>query len=166
MKRIISFTILTFVIMAGVGNTLLAQSPNFSIFDSFDRSPQAGEGAVIVHQPEALKHLIGTRIDSDNIDILNGKTFLITQGYRVQVYSGNNQRTSRDEAQAIQESIKELHTDISTYLTYNAPFWKLHVGNYRSFEEASYMLRNLREAFPRIRNEIYIIEDDILLPLD
>lgn len=121
---------------------------------------------VVIHQPDALKRLVGTRIDSENIDVLNGKTYLVTKGYRIQVYSGNNHRTSKDEAFSLQSKIKELYAGIDTYVTYNAPFWKLHIGNYRSFEEASFMLRELRGAFPQKKNEIYIIEDDIRLPLD
>jgi hypothetical protein len=149
------------------GNRLLcAQSPQFSIFDSFEKPANPGEGTVIVHQSESLRQLVGTRIDSENIDVVNGKTYLITQGYRVQVYSGNNSRTSRGEATEKQVKIKELYPDIETYVTYKAPFWILHVGDYRSFEEASHMHRNLRAAFPQDKNEIKIIEDDIRLLLN
>lgn len=154
------------MLIIGGYNTMSAQSPQFSIFDSFEKSPKAGEGTVVIHQSDALKLLVGTRIDSENIDVLNGKTYLVTRGYRVQVYSGNNHRTSKDEAFSLQENIKKLYPGIDTYVTYNAPFWKLHVGNYRSFEEASFMLRELRGTFPQIKNEIYIIEDDIRLLLD
>ncbi|MDR1814050.1 MAG: SPOR domain-containing protein [Tannerella sp.] len=162
MKRLI----INILLFAGGLGYVSAQSPLFSIFDSFDKTPKSGEGKVVVHQSNALKKLVGTRIDSENIDVVNGKTFLVTQGYRVQVYSGNNQRTSRAEAFKLQTKIKELYQDIATYVTFNAPFWKLHVGNYRSFEEASLMLRDLRSTFPQIKNEIFIIEDDIRLPLD
>lgn len=144
----------------------LQLTPQFSIFDSFEKRAKPGEGVVVVHQSEAIKRMVGTRIDSENIDIINGKTYLITKGYRVQVYSGNNQRVSKEEALSLQGQIKERYPDIETYVTYHAPFWKLHVGNYRSFEEASVLLRELREVFPRKKNEIYIIEDDIRLPLD
>lgn len=164
MRRII-FTFLTLMLVFGGYNTIFAQSPQFSIFDSFEKNPRANEGTVVIHQSDAIKQLVGTRIDSENIDVVNGKTYLITRGYRVQVYSGNNQRTSKDEAFALQKNIKEMYSD-ETYVTYNAPFWKLHVGNYRSFEEASFMLRELRTAFPQKKNEIYIIEDDIRLLLD
>ena len=166
MKRIITLIILSLVMISGVYNSAYAQSPHFSVFDSFDAPPKAGEGRVVIHQSEELKQLVGTRIDSENVDIINGKTYLITMGYRIQVYSGNNQRTSKDEAHTLQTKIKELHTDITTYVIYNAPFWKLHVGDYRSFEEASLMLRELRNAFPQKKNEIYILEDNIRLPLD
>jgi Sporulation related domain. len=166
MKRSIIITLFSFFMISGMYNTVFAQSPQFSIFDSFNTSPKQGEGRVVIHQSEEIKQLVGTRIDSENIDVINGKTFLITMGYRIQVYSGNNQRTSKDEAHTLQTKIKEQYTDIPTYVIYNAPFWKLHVGDFRSFEEASLMLRELRNVYPQKKNEIYILEDNIRLPLD
>jgi hypothetical protein len=160
-----SFLLLSVAMLCGHA-VLHAQSPYFSIFDSLERPSNAAKGVVIIHQSESVKQLVGTRIDSENIDIINGKTFLITKGYRIQVYSGNNQRVSKDEAMEKQKKIKELYPDIRTYVIYNAPFWKLHVGDCRSYEEAANILRSLREVFPQHRNEIYIIEDDIRLPLD
>lgn len=153
------------MIIAGNGS-LYAQFPQFSIFDSFERPVNPGEGTVIIHQSESLRQLVGTRIDSENIDVINGKTYLITQGYRIQVYSGNNPRTSRGEAVEKQAKIKELYPDVEAYITYRAPFWILHVGDYRSYEEALYMHRNLRAVFPQNKNEIKIIEDDIRLLLN
>jgi hypothetical protein len=164
--RIISILLLSAAILLGHRATVCAQSPYFSIFDSFEKTSTRGVGIVVIHQPETIRQLVGTRIDSENIDVENGKTYLITEGYRVQVYSGNNQRTSKDEATNKQHKINELFSDVRTYLVYNAPFWKLYVGDYRSFEEASHMLRNLREIFPQNKNEIYIIEDKIRLLLD
>lgn len=145
---------------------LHAQSPYFSIFDSFERPPKPGEGTVIIHQSEMLKRLVGTHVDSENVDIVNGKTYLVTRGFRIQVYSGNNQRTSKGEAMERQSKIKELYPDVETYVIYNAPFWILQVGNYRSVEEASHLHRSLRETFLQVKNEIKIVEDDIRLPLN
>lgn len=161
--RFLSILLMSAFIVSG--HLLYAQSPYFSIFDSFER-PKPGAGVVIIHQSEALKQLVGTRIDCENIDVENGRTYLITEGYRIQVYSGNDQRTSKGEATDKQRKIKELYPDVETYVTYYAPFWKLHVGDYRSYEEASHILRSLRETFPQTKNEIYIIEDEIRLLLD
>ena len=166
MKRSIIFSVFTLIMTVGGYGTMQAQSPHFSIFDSFEASPKTGEGVVLIHQSDAIKRLVGTRIDSENVDVVGGKTYLVTQGYRVQVYSGNNQRVSKDEASSLQAKIKELYPHIEADVRYNAPFWKLHVGNFRSFEEASLMHRELRGVFPQKKNEIYIIEDNIRLPLD
>ena len=168
MKHSIILTVFALIAAVNGSDTIHAQTPQFSIFDSFEASHSTGEGGkVVIHQSDAIKQLVGTRIDSENIDVLNGKTYLITEGYRIQVYSGNNQRTSKDEAYTLQSNIKELYPDIDTYVKYNAPFWRLHIGNFRSFEEASLILRELRGIFPQKKNEIYIIiENKIRLSLD
>ncbi|MDR2385815.1 MAG: SPOR domain-containing protein [Tannerella sp.] len=168
MKRF-SFHKLLLIILTGLygyGTSYAQQSPYFSIFDLFEKTPEKGEGAVIIHQSESIKMLVGTRIDSDNVDVVNGKTYLKTIGYRVQIYSGNEQRKSKEHAEKLQDQLRKMYPDIQTYVTYYAPFWKLHAGNYRSFEEASQMLRILRQDFPQIKNEIYIVEDEIRLQLD
>lgn len=143
-----------------------AQAPQYSIFEALERQPKAGEGGVIIHQSDAIKRLVGTRIDSDNIDVVSGKSYLKTMGYRIQVYSGNNQRVSKEETQNLKTKIEELYPGIETYPIFVAPFWKLHVGNYLTYEEASIMLRELRKSFPQRKNEIFILEDEIRLPMD
>ena len=155
------------VMAVGNDNISYAQSPDFSIFDSFEKPPKNNEGRVVIHQSESVKRLVGSRISGDSIEILNGKTYINTEGYRIQVYSGNNQRVSRDEAQAVQNNFKELYPDFETpEIKYTAPFWRVYLGNFRSYEEAYVMLRDLRLKFPKIRNELYIVEDDIRLQLD
>ena len=162
MKRIIIFVVLSSLSsIAGY-----AQSPHYSIFESLERQPKPDEGEVVIHQSDAIKRLVGTRIDSDNIDVLNGKSFIITKGYRIQVYNGNNQRTSMEEASSLQVKLKELYPGIDTYRIFEAPFWKLHIGNFLTFEEASITLRELHKTFPQRKKEIYIIEDNIRLSLD
>jgi hypothetical protein len=168
MKRhcLLKFLLTALICSSGYGVSNAQASPYFSIFDLFEKKPEKGEGSVIIHQPESIKLLVGTRIDSDNVDVLNGKTYLITRGYRVQVYSGNDQRKSKEHALALQDQLKKMYPGIQVYVTLYAPFWKVHVGNYRSFEEASQMLRTLRKDYPQIKNEIYIVEDNIRLQLD
>ena len=160
MKQSIIFTILTFLSAIAMN----AQSPQFSIFDSFEQRPKTGEGTVVVHQSEPVKQMVGTRIDNDNIIVTDGKTYLKTRGYRIQAYSGN-QRTSRADADELATRIKEFFPKLDTYTKYSAPFWRLHVGNYLTYEEAFIMNLELQKTFPQRKNEIFILEDDIQLPL-
>ena len=161
-------SILTIIILisAGWAFSLNAQSPIFSIFDAFEEDPKPGEGKVVVHMSEGIKQLIGTRLDSENIDVTNGKTSIKTMGYRIQVYLGNHQQKSREEAITLQKQILEQLPELSTYLKWDAPIWRLHVGDFRFYEEAWAMVRELRALYPKKKNEIYILEDEILLPLD
>jgi len=159
--------IIFFLILAACGCVVIsAQSPQYSIFESLERQPKKGEGGVVIHQSEGVKRLVGTRVDSNNIDITNGKTFIKTMGYRIHVYSGNNQRTSKEETQNLQSKIRDLYPRIETYIIYEAPIWRLYLGDFLMFEEAFTMQRELRKTFAQRKNEIYIIEDEIRLLLD
>ena len=173
MSRACIFTFILLWAMSGFC-VLSAQSPQYSIFDALERQSNSKEGVVVIHQSDAVKRLVGTRIDSENIDTVNGKTYIKTKGYRIQVYSGNiqsaasgnNQPVSQTEAENLRTQIKEQFQDIEGYIIYEAPFWKLHVGDYLTYEEASIMLRELRKTFPQRKNEINIFESNINLLLD
>lgn len=136
-----------------------------SIFEALGKSG-AGEGSVVVHQSEAIQNLIGKRMRGANVEATDSLVYLKMQGYRTQVFSGNSQRASKDEAFLKEEEIKELFPTLPTYVTYTAPFWKLRVGDFRSHEEAYQMMRILREAFPAYAKEMYIVREEIKIPLN
>lgn len=90
--------------------------------------------------------------------------FLEVSGFRAQVFSGNL-RNSKEEAFKKEKEIKELFPELATYVTYVAPFWRLRIGDYRSREEAYYTMRMLMNAFPSYAKEMYIVKEDIKIPL-
>lgn len=166
MKRIF-YIILLFAL--SVSGTLSAQTDaqkdsTLSIFDELSKSGK-GKGTVVIKQSPAIKAMVGRRLNSENIEKDEDQAFLKLQGYRTQVFSGNNQRKSKDEAIRKEEMIKELFPDIPTYRKYDAPFWKLRVGDFRSREEAYQMQRLLMDAFPEFAKEMYIVKDEIKIPL-
>jgi hypothetical protein len=131
------------------------------------QTPKPGKGSVLIDQTDAIRHLIGARRQGMDIGTTaDGKSYLKYQGYRVQVFSGNNQRTSKDEAFRREKEMKELIPGIPTYVTYNAPFWRLRIGDYDSHEEAFHIQRQLMQAFPKYGKEMYIVREEVRLPLD
>ncbi|MDR1918764.1 MAG: SPOR domain-containing protein [Tannerellaceae bacterium] len=131
------------------------------------QTAKPGKGRVIVDQPIVIRNMIGARRQGADIETAaDGRSFLKYQGYRVQVFSGNDQRTSKDEAFKREKEMKDLIPGIPTYVTYNAPFWRLRIGDYGSHEEAFYIQRQLMQAFPRYGKEMYIIREEVRLPLD
>ena len=120
-------------------------------------------GRVTVHQPAALN----LRLSAENGDTTNvaardhargGKNIV---GYRIQVFSDRNQRTAKGEALSKERSIKESFPEMGTYITYDAPSWRLRVGDFRTRDEAAARLAELREAFPGFAGEIIIVVDVI-----
>ncbi|MDR2969521.1 MAG: SPOR domain-containing protein [Tannerellaceae bacterium] len=135
-----------------------------TIFDSL-QEPGAGKGNVVVRQSDAIRQLVGARKHGANVEETDGDTFLVLEGFRAQVFSGNNQRLSKDEAFDKEKQIKEQFPELTTYVTYTAPFWRLRVGDYRTHEEAYHVLRQLSEAFPAFAKEMYIVKEKIRMPL-
>lgn len=153
-----------------LGGTLRAQEAvpaeeRSTIFDALRRT-EPGKGQVLIHQSEAVRDLVGERMRGANVETTDSLTFLKVPGYRTQVFSGNNQRVSKEEAFRKEKEIKELFPDVPTYVTYDAPFWKLRVGDFRSHEEAYHMMRQLMEAFPGYGKEMYIVREEIKIPLN
>ena len=157
MKRIPCILLLFAFMMAGT-SSLFAQT-------ALQRSG-LGKGEVVINQSAAIREMVGERMRGANVETTDSLTFLKVQGYRTQVFSGNNQRVSKDEAFRKEKEIKELFPEIPTYVTYNAPFWKLRVGDFRSHEEAYHMMRLLMGAFPKYGKEMYIVREEIKIPLN
>lgn len=135
-----------------------------TIFDSLEERG-LGKGDVTIHQSEAIRNLVGARQHGANVEKTDGETFLKLQGFRVQVFIGNSQRTAKDEAMKKKEEIQELFSELTTYVTYTAPFWKLRVGDYRSYDEADQILRQLKSSFPSYAKEMTIVREEIRIPL-
>ena len=66
-------------------------------------------------------------------------------GYRVQVYAGGNSRKSRIKAERIGREIKALFPDTPIYVHFYPPRWLCRMGNYRTVEEASEVLRTVKK---------------------
>lgn len=155
-----------FSFFAGIGFFLTAQTVQrpATIFDELE-SPAAGAGTVRIYQEPAIQQMVGRYLSSNDIERNNNLTYLKMQGFRAQVFSGNNQRKSKEEAIRKEKMIKELYPDLPTYVTYTAPFWKLRVGDFRSREEAYSLIRDLKETFPSFAKEMYIVKDEVKIPL-
>lgn len=136
-----------------------------TIFDKLSKE-ETGKGSVSVHQSEEIRSMVGAHKFGENVEQSGEETYLKIQGYRTQVFSGNNQRKSKDEAFRKEKEIKETFPDVQTYVTYNAPFWKLRVGDFRSHEEAYQLMRQLMSAFPTYAKEMYIVKEEIKIPLN
>jgi hypothetical protein len=152
--------ILLVVFLCG-SSGLMAQ---VSIFGILAKS-EPGKGTVMIYQPEDVRNLLET-MSKDKIEIINDKTYLVVSGYRVQVFSGNEQRNSKNEVLAKKARIRDLYPDAKTYDTFIAPFWKLSVGDYLYYEEAFCMMQKLMDAFPVNKQEIHLIKEEVRVPLD
>ena len=87
-----------------------------------------------------------TTTDSVTVDsrrkVLRGGVKI--NGYRVQAFAGGNQRKDRKKAEQVGNTIKAHYPDTPIYVHFYSPRWICRVGNFRTYEEAHEMLRNIR----------------------
>lgn len=158
MKRWYYFLLLSILYSGG----LVAQSSIFNLLANVG----AGDGKVTINQPGDIRGLVGHRFANERVEVVGDKSYLIVSGYRIQVFSGNNQRKSKDEADYKKRQIDELYSGTSTYVTFMAPFWRLRVGDFTTYEEAYSMMRKLIESFPVFGKEIHITKEDVRILLN
>lgn len=66
-------------------------------------------------------------------------------GYRVQVLSGGNSRQDKKRVQQAGNDVKAVFPELPVYVHFYSPRWICRVGNFRSYEEASHILKQLKK---------------------
>jgi hypothetical protein len=96
-----------------------------------------------------LDSLINKNIAKNNIN----RTI---SGYRIQLFSGNE----RINANNIKTKFLRLFPEQTAYLSYQQPYFKIRVGDFRSKLEAKLFYNKIKDEF----SESIIIQDKINLP--
>lgn len=120
---------------------------------------EPGKGRVKVVQDKLVDNRIGR---PKKVATLRDE-YMEMSGWRVQVFAGNNQRTSKEEAFQKETEIKLSFPEMPTYVQYTAPFWRLRVGDFRTYMDASDVLATLKRSFPSFGREMSIIKETILV---
>ncbi len=82
-------------------------------------------------------------------------------GFRIQAYTDNNQRTAKAAAQARARAIAMKFPQYRSYISFNAPSWRLRIGDFKSQSEAQAALARIRSVFPSYAREMTIVRDHI-----
>ena len=92
---------------------------------------------------------------------MNGKYELVEMdGYRVQIYSSNQQQTAKAEALDLEEKLKDKISQ-TIYVQYLTPFWKVRLGDFRTYDEAKDYKKQFVQQFPEMMGDTYIVRDKI-----
>ena len=125
---------------------LMAQQPKKMITESM---PYA-----IVHQDSAITRLIQERVFE-----MEHKTIEMA-GFRVQIYSSNRQQEAKSEALLLEKDLKG-RIDVPVYVSYNPPFWKVRLGDFKTQAEAQEYKNIFLKEHPELVGETYIVRDQI-----
>lgn len=82
-------------------------------------------------------------------------------GYRVQIFDDNNARTAKREAQARRSMVGGRFPEYRTYVSFNSPYWRVKIGDFRSRSEAEAALAEIRRAFPSLGSQLRVVRDRI-----
>lgn len=97
----------------------------------------ASTGGVKVVKDSRLDLLIKKQIYINTLAIRN------QPGFRVQVISTNK----RNEATDMKAKVMQLYPDYRTYLDYQAPYFKVRVGDFKNRDEAADLRDKLSSSF-------------------
>ena len=129
----------------------IAAPADTSIVSKLER-PQNG-AVVKVHQsPELSAMLLRDTVSMDE---------RLVTGYRIQVFSDNSQKKAKEMAQERAKTIETAYPELTAYVTFNSPFWRVRVGNFSSYEEAAIKLRELKKMYPQY-HDMRIVKDNIV----
>ena len=121
-------------------------------------------GRVTILQDDRLLELVGNQPKAYYADGSRmGEASQNIIGYRIRVYSGNQQTASKNRCYSIQGYINREMPELPTYVAFKTPNWRVSVGDFRTSEEASSMLAQLRKAFPGYAKDMFIVKEKINL---
>ena len=136
-----------------------------------DIAPQMEETSVAdtvaFEKPYILDDMPRVRVHQDSLmemllkEKIYGKSAQIEiNGFRVQIFSSNRQQTAKEEALVLEKKMTEA-LSTAVYVAYIAPFWKVRLGNFRTYDEANAFKVQLITQFPELQGDTYIVRDKI-----
>ncbi|MFZ4581934.1 MAG: SPOR domain-containing protein [Paludibacter sp.] len=147
--------IVLFVILSAF---LLAQdSANSSsgFFKTLAQPDSASGSTVKVFQDNRIT---ASMADRKTLNVVSSGT---GQGFRIQVFSSNVQKTAKAEAFKVEKEIRSVFPELGVYVSYISPFWKVRVGDFKTSADAQDFRPQLIEAFPQLKNAIYTVKEKI-----
>ena len=113
--------------------------------------------AVIVHKDPRIDLLVKKQIQINEETSREARR--VGKGFRLLVINTNN----REEAAAAKTKVYTYFPELKSYLLYQAPYFKLKVGNFKEKKEAEDYQKRLEKYFPK---GVFIMNDTIEIKLE
>lgn len=81
-------------------------------------------------------------------------------GYRVQVLF-TSAKNGRALAQQRAKKIALKYPQYRAYMSYVAPRWRLRFGDFKTYNDASYLAKLIKRSFPEMRADVVIVTDKV-----
>lgn len=126
------------------------------LFIARQGSAQTDSGNVVVNKDPRVDALVQKQIEINELTTRESRRNV--PGFRIQVINSPD----RNKVYAAKVKIYEEFPDMKPYLLYQAPNYKLKVGNFRTQEEAEQAMQQLSRLFP---SGLFVIRDIIEIKL-
>jgi len=130
------------------------------ILPALQLTGQAGhDGRITVIQDPSIDTLLARHVEINEALLQDDDNYGIN-GYRIQIFeeSGNKSSTHAREVMA---EFTEKYPDIPVYLTWQAPNFKVRVGDYATKMQAEGYLQKIKKDYPIA----WVIKDKIKFPI-
>lgn len=110
-------------------------------------------GSLEIEQDSKIASLLFKKVEVN-------KVHLGQQGYRIQIMSVTGANSSDKANMAIAEFLSEFD-DIEVYIVYQAPYFKVRLGDFRTKLDAFNYLQSILEVYP----QAFVVSDKVNIPL-
>ncbi len=116
----------------------------------------AQQGSVVVKADPRIDSLIA-------MHVAHGRTYPLVEGYRIQIFkdSGND---ALDEAHLVMDKFHEDFPDVTAYLSFQEPYYRVRVGDFKTRLDALGQMEKIKKKFRNvwvIKDYIYFSENQI-----
>jgi hypothetical protein len=141
MVRLIILALLIFTL----GNAHAQQSNDFGneLTDIITRLQKRypDQGVVTINQEPTIANLL-------DLHVLQNAKRPGMNGYRIRIYFDLGQK-ARQKSEEVMKTFMEKYPGIKVYQTYNTPYWKISVGDFRTHDSALKLYNSLLREYPK-----------------
>ena len=108
-----------------------------------------------------------TKQDKDSVQLDSigkpiPKGFVNKDGFRIQIYTGANSRTDKEQALKLQTQSKNLFPDCEVYCNFISPRWVVRIGDFETRDEAMVFMTEVRKT--GISKEVRVVKCKVQIP--
>lgn len=111
----------------------------------------------VIYQSEALTSFMEQRINY--VELIPDTV----SGWRLQVWSRHQREATQEEMFNLVDKIEALKLGVSVYPVFQAPNWKVRVGDYRSHEDALVLKAEILKHMPELEPEMSVVRDKVII---
>jgi len=120
-------------------------------------SAQTDTNSIVIHKDPRVDLLVKKQIQINEETTRESRSHV--PGYRIQVINSPD----RNKVFAAKTKVYQEYPELKPYLIYQAPNYKLKLGNFKTEEEADPYIKKLSKLFP---TGVYLTHDIIDVKLD